>query len=269
MNISVKKKIRSFFLITSLVLSSVQLEASIKAIFWSKPTLFYQDRFAMFKSLGFWSSLFNAGRASEVQQELFDKLTKKFGAQTQPYKANDPETNQPLPLIMRQWLTNEKSVRDIRHAAQKVFKGDGFITKITDIVFTPRQLVSVTSVMEDTFKTIKKIKPGIMQILASNYDSASFDELKNSKIGKRILPLFKYVYNSGTLKHEHRGLVLQDPGFFKLIMHELHLKPEECLVVNSDPAIIQAAKSLGMQTLYYPFKEASVIEKQLKAKGLI
>ncbi len=264
------KKISFFvFLLALFAGYSTPLEARIKAVFWSKPGLFYQSRWSMFKKLGTWSSIGNVFRASEVQEEMFAKVTQAFGAQTQQYKANDPETNKPLPLIMRHWLTGEKTPEEIRKAMHRVFKDDSFIRKIADVVFTPKNLIEATSVNESSLALIQRMKPGTVQILASNYDPASFGELKNSAIGKRVLPSFAHIYNSGTLSAELRGVVLQDPAFFKLIMGDLHLKPEECLVINSDPAVIAAARSLGMQTIEHKPNDYDSVKKQLKAMNLI
>ncbi len=272
MKISIKKALLfTFFGIMSLA-PQRPLEAAIKAVFWSKPGLFYQNRFSMFKNLGFFTSIFNAGRASEVQKDLFDKLSQNFGMQTQQYKINDPETNKPLPLIMRKWLTGEETAHDIRHAARKVFVNDSFITKITDIVFTPHKLIEVTSVLEDGFKLLQRIKksqPGVKQILASNYDAASFHELQKSAIGQRVLPSLNAIYNSGTLKDSFKGLVLQDPAFFQLILNEQHLQPQECLVINTDPDVIRAAQSLGMKTIQYKHNDFSFVKSELKKMGLI
>ncbi len=272
MKISIKKALLFVFLALGPQLYGTTPKTSIKAVFWSKPGVFYQDRFSMFKSLGFLSSILNAGRAPEVQKDLFDKLSSNFGVQTQAYKANDPESNKPLPLIMRQWLTGEKSAHEIRHAARNAFKDDSFMVKITDIVFTPNKLVEVTSILTDGFNLVKRIKqahPGIKQILASNYDPASFAELQKATIGKTVLPHFNVIYNSGMLKSELRGLVLQDPAFFRLIMTEQNLQPQECLVINTDPDIIRAAQSLGMRTIQYKHNDLGFVKTQLKQMGLI
>jgi len=269
MKISIKNTLLfAFFGIVALT-PHIPLEAAIKTVFWSKPSLFYQNRGKMLWKLGP-SSLMGLGR--DVQNELFTKLVQHFGSQTQQYKANDPENNKPLPLIMRKWLTGEESAHDIRHAARKTFANDSFITKITDIVFKPEELVKVTSVLEDSFKLLERVKksqPSVRHILASNYDPASFHELQKSAIGKRVLPNFNAIYNSGTLKDELKGLVLQDPAFFSLIMKEQHLQPEECLVINTDPAVISAAQSLGMKTIQYKDNDFSFVKNELKRMGLI
>ena len=129
-----------------------------------------------------------------------------------------------------------------------------------------------TSVLEDGFKLVNRIKksqPNVKQILASNYDPASFKELQSSAIGKRVLPNFNAIYNSGTLKDNLKGLVLQDPAFFSLIMKEQHLNPEECLVINTDPDVIKAAQSLGMKTIQYKANDFNFIKNELKKMGLI
>lgn len=260
-----------YFFIFSLALLAIQkpLEAKIKAVFWSNPTIIGQNRLDLIGKIGYLEGLMNITRAGTIQDEIFDKITKKFGHQTQQYKVNDPATNEPLPGLMRLWLTGEKSAEQVKKDALSLFKGDSFATKIIDLAFTPKEFLSVSSVIEDAFKLLKRFPPYIIHILASNYAPSSYKELENSKIGKRVLPSFKHIYNSGTLDDQHRGIVLQDPAFFKFIMNDLGLKPEECLVINSDPQVIKAAKSLGMHTIEHPYKDSSTIKKQLKQMHLI
>ena len=115
------------------------------------------------------------------------------------------------------------------------------------------------------------MKPGVMQVLASNYDPGSYHELKKSAVGTKVLPYFKgHVYVSGMLLSKFpEGIILQDPAFFNYVINQLNLKPEECLVINSDPAVIHAAKSLGMKTLAHNHGDHSTIKKQLKELNLL
>lgn len=252
--------------------SSSPVEARIKVIFWNNPTIFYQSRGEMFKNLGFWASLGNAGRAGKIQDEMFKKLTQRFGAQTQQYKVNDPETNKPLPLIFRQLLTGEKSAREVRHAARELFKDDSFITKIVNIIFSPEGLVSVTNINKKSFNLVERVHqmhPDIQNILVGNYEAEAWQILSKSEIGKKALPLFNHAYNSGTLGDHYRDIVLQDPEFLKLIIKKHGFDPSECLFADPDPAIIAAAKNLGMQTYQFAYDDIEALKKQLRQLKLI
>ena len=263
-----------FALWTLVLMAALPLNAenaNIKYVFWSKPSLFYQNRMAMFNKLGFFNSLFNAGRASEAQEQFFRKLKKNFGEQTAQYTANDPETNEALPLEMLLWLTGEKSVDTIRKEVLSVLKSDKFLYSIAEVVFTPKSLIDVTSVNKDALDLVKRLKEnGITNILASNYDPASWEVLKSSDMGKKVWPYFAHIYNSGNLSAHYRGLILQNPEFLKLILKEVGItNPAECLVVTSDPMVAAAAQAIGMQVLLYPVGDIKTIKKYLKSHNLI
>jgi hypothetical protein len=269
MNFSRKRT--SFFVFLGILFLGLQhpLEAQIKNVFWSKPDLISTDRMSVLGEVGLISALWNAGKLLSMADDLFAKITQKFGAQTQQYKANDPETGKPLPLIMRYWLTGEKTSVEVLNAILHLFRKDPLTQKIVNIVFTPEKFIATNGIINDAFKLIKRANPGVSQFLASNQDPATFEALRKSDMGKKILPSFKAIYNSGTLPEQYRGTVLQDPAFFQLIMNEQHLNPEECLVINTDEDVINAAKSLGMHTFKYKAGDYKAVKNELKRLHLI
>jgi|GEM_PF-7080532 phosphoglycolate phosphatase-like HAD superfamily hydrolase len=272
----IPRKRTSFFVFFMALFLGVQQSAHtnpmhtpIKAILVGKPFLISTDRASVVGEAGVFSTLWNLGKALSLQKDLFAKITKKFGAQTQPYKANDPDTGKPLPLIMRYWLTGEKTGVEVRDAILKLFDGDSYTQKIVNIVFTPEKFIATNGIINDALKLVKRVKPGISQFFASNQDAATYEAIRTSDMGKKILPHFKAVYNSGNLKPPHQGIVLQDPAFYQLIMQEQNLKPEECLVIDTDEDIIAAAKSLGMQHFQYKAGDYDAVKKELKRLHLI
>lgn len=275
MKSTLKNTLFNLFFLT-IPLGSLQARAAqIKTVFWSIPDLLYQNRGSMISKIGVFSSIWNAGTALRAQDTFFDALYAKLGTQAGPYMAYDPESKKPLPQIMLEWLLGVKSTdqvrREVRAALQTYDFPSGnserdFIIKISNIVFTPAELASAMSLNNDTYSLLKAMaqrqKP--RQILASNFDKFTFNELsQNNSDARRLFKYFNGIYISGV-----EGKIIQDPAFFNGILQSQGLNANESLVISSDQYVLNAAQSLGIKAIFYDGNYAN-LKAALKQLGLL
>lgn len=248
----------------------------VKNVFWAIPELLNNNKGSMLGKLGVLNSLWNMGTALQAQDIFFDALYTLFGTQSGNYKAYDPESKKELPLIMLEWLLGVKSTDQVRHEVREKLKtynfpgGDSerkFIMKMSDIIFTPAQLASAMSLNNDTYsllKTMAQSRQKPRQILASNFDKFTFNELsQNNSDGRRLLKYFNGIYISGI-----EGRIVQDPTFFSGVLQSQGLNASESVVISSDQHVLTTANNLGMKTIFYDGNYAN-LKASLKQLGLL
>jgi hypothetical protein len=218
--------------------------------------LFKSDRMSMVSQLGWFNSMWNLTTALKSQHTMFKALIDKFGRQTGPVKAHDPQTREELPIPFTEWLLGKNPAQvcsDMKNGLNSYNFPDGnkerkFIFDVLDIIFDPSRMASTFGVVSDTLKLIERIATGPAHprlILLANCNDQTFNKLKDLPEGKKGLRHFNNAYISGSEK-----LLVEDPQFYTNVINAQKVQASECVLITSNKHAANAAKSVGMQTVY-------------------
>ncbi len=233
------------------------------------------DRMSMTSKLGWFNSIWNLSSALKAQDNMFKALYNKFGRQSGPFKAYDPQTHEELPLPFAEWLLGENSANVLKKikaglSNYKFPNGDkdrDFIFKVLDIIFDPTKMAETFGIKGDMIKLAERIASGPAHprlILVANSNNVTFDKIRETATGKKAFKPFNNLYVSGKEK-----LFVEDPELYRKILTYHNLQAADCVIISSNKHAINAAKSVGMHTVYSADNIYSVGKDYCKSTNLI
>ena len=75
------------------------------------------------------------------------------------------------------------------------------------------------------------------------------------------------VWFDGTVVSAHEGIAKPDPEIFHRLLARFDLRAERTVMIDDSAANLEAARSLGMQTVH--FRSAAELRRWLVAAGLL
>ncbi|MBY0109622.1 MAG: hypothetical protein K2X90_00755 [Candidatus Babeliaceae bacterium] len=276
MKISIKKAL--FFTFFGILCQTQTVYGIIqpKAIIFVFSDVLESNRTSMVSEIGLWNSLFNLTTALKSQTTMFKALEALYGPQTDSIKAYDPQPpHDELPVPFVNWLLGKNSAQvcnEIKKSLQAYkFPGGSsekkFIFGVFDIIFDPARMAGTFGVKSDSLKLIEKISNGPIHprlILVANCNNQMFDNLRTMNPGSRVLRHFNDTYVSG-----HNKMLVEDPRLYQKIIEDHAFQASEYVIISSNKHAIQAAKSVGMHTIYSPDSIYSAGKDYCKSVHLI
>jgi FMN phosphatase YigB (HAD superfamily) len=109
------------------------------------------------------------------------------------------------------------------------------------MVYWPR-----VKVVDGVVEALKSIRPEIICCLASNAGDSDAVLMGLALERANIRPYFHYLFTSKEL-----GVKKPDPGFYKVILEKIKLKPQQCIAVgNNYHNDIAPAGKIGIKTIW-------------------
>ncbi len=212
-----------------------------------------------------------------IEEEYMD-----FLSTIEPYKAGQivvTNNDKILPKIMCDWLQGLKTPKQVRTlVTAKINEVKSKIGKrkaklwiaITDFMFTPDQLASVTIPKKSVIKIIKKCrgKKGYTGqhmhkiYLLTNFDQETFELIRKKKEFKELFDCFDGIIVSGKVH-----LIKPDPELFHVAFKEFNINPdmEFTIFIDDEYFNIEAAMRLGKRKLRcIHFKGSKDLKKTLR-----
>jgi hypothetical protein len=217
-----------------------------------------------------------------IEEEYMD-----FLSTIESYKAGQivvTNNDKILPKIMCDWLQGLKTPAEVRAIiTAKISETKPRIGKrkaklwvaITNFMFTPDQLASVTIPKKSVIKIIKRChsKKGYTGLhahkiyLLTNFDQETFELIRNKKEFKELFDCFDGIIVSGKVH-----LIKPDPQLFHVAFKEFNINPdvEFTVFIDDEYFNIEAAMRLGKRKLRcIQFKGSKDLKKILKQLGVI
>jgi 2-haloacid dehalogenase len=119
---------------------------------------------------------------------------------------------------------------------------------------------SIIGVMPDTVEILYKLKASGYQLYGLTNWSAEKFSIVRPKYA--FFKLFIDIMVSGEVK-----LIKPDPAIFHLLLQRIHLKPEECLLVDDSAKNIETAQTMGFVT--HHFTSPAQLEMDLQQMGIL
>lgn len=276
MKISIKNTLLFVFFAIMIVNKPLSARApQPKAVIMVFADALESDRMSMTSKLGWFNSIWNLSSALQAQANMFKALFDRFGYQSGPVKAYDPQTRDELPVPFAEWLLGKNSatvLQEIKNALNnyKFPNGDkdrDFIFKVLDIIFDPTKMAETFGIKGDMIKLAERIAHGNGRprlILVANSNNITFDKLRSTATGKKAFAPFKDIYVSG-----NNQILVEDPNLYQKIIQEHSFKAAEYVLISSNKHAIQAAKSVGMQTVHSADKIYAAGKDYCKSMHLI
>lgn len=116
----------------------------------------------------------------------------------------------------------------------------------------------VLEVPEERIVLLQKLKKEHNLYLVSNTNAIHIDDIKK-KMGpfgwKKFSSLFEGMFFSYEMKQRK-----PDAGFFKKVLKDAGLKPEDCTFIDDTKEHVHAAKKLGMDTHWLNLEEETILD---------
>ena len=161
----------------------------------------------------------------------------------------------PLPPLLRDWLTGEKSLKTIHNLVKRGFVEERtfflnetehiLIKKITDIMFNPHRFIETRSRILPMWEFIRSCKAeGHKIFIRSNWDAPSYELLKKKYPALSLLIDGEII--SGKVK-----LLKPDMAIYRQLIEEYNLDPSVSIVIDDQPENLIMAQLLGMKTFRF------------------
>jgi HAD superfamily hydrolase (TIGR01509 family) len=195
------------------------------------------------------------------------QYTYRFFEHVQPYHPDEivacDDQGPRLPQLMCDWQKGVKSAAQIKKFVLQRLKDDqsyftlqvqkSLVLYVTHRIFTPESVAQSLILNTEVMKLITFCKEnGFAIIIASNFAPAEFDLLKQKH--SSFFDQCDGFHVSG-----HVGTMKPDPEFFRKILSQYNLIPEECILIDDRIENRQAARELGIKAFFkekttYPYK---------------
>jgi 2-haloacid dehalogenase len=119
---------------------------------------------------------------------------------------------------------------------------------------------SITGVIPETAEILFRLKASGYRLYGlTNWSAEKFTLVRHKY---EVFDLFEDIIVSGEVK-----LIKPDPAIFLLLLEKIHLRPEECLLVDDSSSNIETARKLGFTT--HHFTSPALLEAALQKMGLL
>lgn len=119
---------------------------------------------------------------------------------------------------------------------------------------------SISGPIPETVQTLYKLRAAGYRLFGlTNWSSEKFSHIKPRFA---FFSVFEDILVSGDVK-----LLKPDPAIFDLLLQRIHLKPDECLLVDDSLQNIETAQKLGFSTCH--FTSPYQLEEELLQMGIV
>jgi 2-haloacid dehalogenase len=119
---------------------------------------------------------------------------------------------------------------------------------------------SITGIIPETVNLLHSLKMAgyhLYGLTNWNYDKFSLVRHKYE-----FFNLFEKIIVSGEVK-----LVKPDPAIYNLLLHKIHLTPQECLIVDDSATNVEASRKMGFPAIH--FTTAAQLEAELRRLSVL
>lgn len=275
-----------FFTCITFLLSSTN-SLSGKTIIWDLGyVLFKPDKMKAACYIGMWDAfcyVLNEGNSDKLKDKAFAILTDMHGEQTgAEHEIVRAQDKTPLPRVMCNWQAGTQPSDDILlHAFAQVEKADRacfftsdcekrLVKNTLKIIFDPCIIADIMRPVNKGIKLVKECqKNGHTQMVLSNFDGRSIQQLYNTRHGQKVFSLFdpcKIIISGAFENHEY---LKPYPTFFKYLLNEYKLDPAECIFIDDQEENINAARECGITALQLKNGNYKAVRKELKQLGVL
>jgi len=223
------------------------------------------------------------------------RLKKKFFEILNLTRAHEPQNNIItaekdifMPNIMCEFEAGLITSTDLLEEVNKTIKTvaeDGYFSskreqrileRIIQTVFNPELFAQLTKPVPQAIDIIKLCseklsstgKPVHQMVILSNWDAASFQNLKTSS---HCLPLFKYfdeknIFISG--KYRNKSMLKPHQSAFMNVITTLQIDAAECIFIDDQEPNIKAARACGIYAIQLKKNNYDQLKKDLKKIGI-
>lgn len=205
----------------------------------------------------------NPARVAKIIKSRFFQLLNEI----EPVDTTEPcprhgESNEPLPMLMRSWMSGHissadaiKRVNEFIYAHPEKFANkaeEKLIHAITRITFKPSVLaytLKLNTKMTDFARLCKK--DGHKIYILSNFDSESFALLRRKY--SEFFSMFDGVFISGNAQ-----CIKPEEEIYTKFLSKFDLQADECLFIDDRPENVEAARNVGMYACQYNTQQGTL-----------
>jgi 2-haloacid dehalogenase len=119
---------------------------------------------------------------------------------------------------------------------------------------------SITGIIPETVEILFRLKAAGYRLYGlTNWSAEKFAIVRHKYT---FFKLFEDIIVSGEVK-----LIKPDPAIFSLMLQKIHLKPEECLLVDDSVKNTETAQMMGFAT--HHFTSSARLEVELRQRGIL
>lgn len=256
-------------------------QSNIKAtiIFDMNGVLFDTDKTAAAKLIGmknFISYMMTFHSPSKAYNHLFN-----FLRAIKPMSPENPASchgQDPLPQLMCDWMTGVYSCQELLAIVDQAIKDNIYsfnnnaekklVHAIATFMFTPEYFVQAVKPLKHGWQIVRECaqqtdangEKCYRLIIVSNWDTESFELLKQQEEFAEFFELFDDIVISGDAKK-----IKPDPTIFLDLFNKHNINPNEhvCLFIDDQPENIQTFESCGLKATGILCKSIKKVHKQL------
>lgn len=281
-----KHRMKNF--LKSLLFSTLlftQFQSFAKTIIWDLgKTLVETSRFGMGCECGLGSiiscMICDHQGPSTIKNRTFDVFTSIAGKQEgNAHELTCDDCGNPLPNIMCHWLAGIKSPEECQLEALtciaqlsldgffKSLREEKLLTKTVLTVFDPEAFIRNTRPIKKGVALLEKCaQTEHTNMVLSNWDSVSFNILRDSQKGQSFLRFFKpeNIIVSGDI-----GLLKPHRSIFEYLLVTHNLDAQECIFIDDQIENVEAARACGITAIHLRNGDYKQVERELQELGVL